>query len=59
MAELLVDLFSRDQSAFFDLIVALGRYAADCVSMREILGLSPAAETLTEWEITVREYAGS
>ncbi|WP_432038647.1 hypothetical protein [Streptomyces cucumeris] len=59
VAELLVDLFGRDQGAFFDLIVALGRYAADCVSMLEILGLSPAAETLTELEITVREYASS
>ncbi|GAA3352324.1 hypothetical protein GCM10017744_000760 [Streptomyces antimycoticus] len=59
MAELLVDLFGRDQGAFFDLIVELGRYAADCVSMLEILGISPVAETLTELEITVREYADS
>ncbi|WP_078505339.1 condensation domain-containing protein [Streptomyces violaceusniger] len=39
--------------------VTLGRYAADCVSVLGILGISAAAETLTELETTVREYANS
>ncbi|MGW5450100.1 hypothetical protein [Streptomyces asiaticus] len=47
----------HDQDATFDLIVPLGRYAADCVSMMEVLG--PITETLTELEIMIRQYANT
>ncbi|MGI5262352.1 hypothetical protein [Streptomyces angustmyceticus] len=54
--ELLGNLMAGDDDAFLDLIVELGGYAATCVSLLEILEISPVEDTLAALTETVKQF---
>ncbi|MEU6331990.1 hypothetical protein ABZ851_32755 [Streptomyces sp. NPDC047049] len=55
-ADLLGNLIAGDQDAFLDLIVELGGYAATCVSLLDVLEISPVEDTLAELAKTVQQF---
>ncbi|MEU2512068.1 hypothetical protein [Streptomyces syringium] len=55
-AELMVMLFRDDEGAFYDLIVDLGEYAADLISMIVALGISSRGQVLEDLDEMLVEF---